>query len=287
LAELLQGSLRDIFTTIANALIEQPIALSAFVTAFALVLLGGSALTFVVKAGTVDVLIAANEAAGPIERDPLTFDTVSSASQFTLSRFTNGCARLHRPYLILGLLLMVVYGLSLAGYVGFVFYGYRAAEGRFFVVGWTFVAAAATALLIAWFALVNLLYLLMQIAIAVESIGVVDAFGAVLRFARAELRELAAVFLVVVGLVVVATLASWLAWSGVALIAFVPLIGLAVVPLQLLALVLRGLLFEYVGLTALGAYLTIYTTSPSRPFSPVLAPGVPRAPLATTPSAGS
>jgi len=32
LAELLQGSLRDIFTTIANALLEEPIALLAFMT---------------------------------------------------------------------------------------------------------------------------------------------------------------------------------------------------------------------------------------------------------------
>ena len=40
-------------------------------------------------------------------------------------------------------------------------------------------------------------------------------------------------------------LASALAWSGVGLIAFVPLVGLAVFPLQLAALLLRGLVFEY------------------------------------------
>jgi hypothetical protein len=38
------------------------------------------------------------------------------------------------------------------------------------------------------------------------------------------------------------------------LIAFVPLVGLAVFPLQLAALLVRGLAFEYLGLTALGAY---------------------------------
>ena len=65
-------------------------------------------------------------------------------------------------------------------------------------------------------------------------------------------------FLVVVVLVVAATFASALAWSGVGLIAFVPLVGLAVFPLQLAALLVRGLVFEYLGLTALGAYLTLY-----------------------------
>jgi hypothetical protein len=67
------------------------------------------------------------------------------------------------------------------------------------------------------------------------------------------------VFLVVFGLVVAATLASALAWSGVGLIAFVPLVGLAVFPLQLAALALRGLVFQYLGLTALGTYITLYT----------------------------
>ncbi len=57
---------------------------------------------------------------------------------------------------------------------------------------------------------------------------------------------------------VAATFASALAWSGVGLIAFVPLVGLAVFPLQLAALLLRGLVFEYLGLTALGAYVTLY-----------------------------
>jgi hypothetical protein len=55
-----------------------------------------------------------------------------------------------------------------------------------------------------------------------------------------------------------ATLVSALAWSGVGLIAFVPLVGLAVFPLQIAALIVRGLVFEYIGLTSLGAYLTLY-----------------------------
>jgi hypothetical protein len=105
---------------------------------------------------------------------------------------------------------------------------------------------------------VNLLYLLLQIAIAYEGVGVSDGLRAVVRFIRAEFRELAGVFLVVLALVVAATLASALAWSGVGLIAFVPLVGLAVFPLQIAALLLRGLVFEYLGLTALGAYATIY-----------------------------
>jgi hypothetical protein len=39
-------------------------------------------------------------------------------------------------------------------------------------------------------------------------------------------------------------------------------VGLAVFPLQMAALLLRGLVFEYIGLTALGAYLTLYHPAP-------------------------
>jgi hypothetical protein len=275
LADLLQGDLREIFTTIASTLMSEPVALVAFVTAFTLVLFGGSVLMFAVKGGTIEVLLAANAAAGPIERQPLTVESLRPAAQFTLQRFTDGCARMFRPYLMLGFGLMVVYALSVAGYLAFVAYGYRAAEGRALVIGWTVIAALAAAMVVAWITVINFLYLLLQIAMAVEGVGLAQGARAAARFMRAEVRDLTGVFLVVVALVVAATLASALAWSGVALIAFVPLVGLAVVPLQLVALLVRGLVFEYLGLTALGAYLTLYLGYASRRAEAMSAVGSP------------
>lgn len=264
LTELLRGSVGHIFTTIAVALMSEPLALVAFVTAFAVVLLGGSMLMFLVKGGTVDVLVTANAEAGPIEQHPLTFDMLRHVSRFTLKRFTDGCARLFRPYLKLGLVLMIVYALSAGGYLMFVVYGYRVVEGRALIIGWTFVAALLAVLLVAWITIVNMLYLLLQIAMAVEGVGLNEGCRATARFIRAERRDLFNVFLVVVALVIAATLVSALAWSGVGLIAFVPLVGLAVFPLQLAALLLRGLAFSYLGLTTLGAYLTLYQAYASR-----------------------
>src|SRR5260370_1768687 len=91
-----------------------------------------------------------------------------------------------------------------------------------------------------------------------ENLGLGDRWGPGCGFVPGEFLELAGVFLIVFGLVIAATLASARAWSGVGLIAFVPLVGLAVFPLQIAALLLRGIVFEYLGLTALGAYLTLY-----------------------------
>jgi hypothetical protein len=259
LAELLQGSIRDIFTTVAGALMSEPVALVAFITAFTLVLCGGSVLMFAVKGGTVDVLIAANAAAGTIEHQPITYEHLHGAARFSLERFTAGCTRLFRRYLALGGVLMVAYGVSAGAYLAFVIYGYRAAGGRALIIGWTLIAAVAAIALVVWITIVNLFYLLMQVATAMEDLPLGAAAARVAGFVRAEFRELLGVFLVVLGLLVAAMLASALAWSGVGLIAFVPLVGLAVFPLQIAALLLRGLVFEYLGLTALGAYITLYT----------------------------
>lgn len=213
---------------------------------------------FVVKGGTVEVMMAANAAAGPIERVPLTIDSVRSAATFSLQRFTAGCARLYRPYLVLGVCLMLVYGATIAAYLAVIVSGYRAAEGHALKIGWKVFAQPAL-LLVAWTTVVNFLYLLVQVAVAVEGVGVMTGVKHVTRFVRREFRELVSLFGVVVALVAAATLASALAWSGVGLVAFVPLVGLAVFPLQLAALVVRGLVFEFLGLTTLGAYLTLYT----------------------------
>jgi hypothetical protein len=271
LANVLQGSTREIFTTIANALMSEPVALVSFVAAFSIVLLGGSVFMFLVKGGTVEVLLTANERTGAIEQEPITVATIKAASAFGLQRFTAGCARLFRRYLALGLALMVVYGISGGGYLAFVVLGYRAAGDRMLIIRWTFVAALAAIALVSWITIVNLLYLLIQLSIAVDDVGVVEGCRAVARFIRAEFRELSGVFLVVLGVVIAATFASALAWSGVGLIAFVPLVGLAVFPLQIAALLVRGLVFEYIGLTAVGAYLSLYRRHGARVYVPAAA----------------
>jgi hypothetical protein len=257
LAALLQGGAREMLTAIADALRAEPAALVAFVGAFSIALLTGSIFMFLVKGGSVTVLLAAARSARAIESEPVTADGLRGAAAFSLERFTGGCRRLFRPYLALGLTLMLVYALSAGAYLTFVVIGYRASEGRAWLIGWTAVAALAGVALVLWITAVNLLYLLMQISIAAgTSPG--RALPAVVRFIRTAPRELGAVFLVVLGLMVLATFASALVWSGVGLVAFVPLVGLAVFPLQMAALLLRGIVFEYIGLSALAAYASLY-----------------------------
>jgi hypothetical protein len=55
-----------------------------------------------------------------------------------------------------------------------------------------------------------------------------------------------------------ATGASILATTQLGLIGFVPFIGLAALPLQVLAWLVRGVVFQFVGLTGLATYLRIH-----------------------------
>ena len=257
IGHLLQGSLNEIFTTLARALMAEPVAFAGFVVSFTVVLLGGSMLMFTLKGGTVEVFIASNAVAGPIERGAVRWESIRAVSRFSVERFVQGCTRLYARYLTLGLLLMLAYAISGCAYLAFLFYGYKTIGGLPFI-GWASLAAVSGIALVVWITAINLVYLLLQIAVAIEDISVADACRVVARLVRSNGRDLGGVFVVIFVMIVGATLASALALSGVGLIAFVPLVGLVVFPLQLAAWLLRGLVFEYIGLTAIGAYLTVY-----------------------------
>ncbi len=258
LAELLQGDLRDMVMAIVSALMASPAALIAFVLAFTLVLVGGSVTTFIIKGGTVSVLAAAERTAGPVERPPLRLEAVRRASVWGIDSFLAGCSRLWRRYIRIGLGLLIAYAVTAGAYIPFMVWGYAHANNSGLLLGWTVAALLATSAMIVWLTVLNFLYLMVQMVVAVEDVGVRTGARLALAFVWGHLREVAGVFGVVLVMVVVATGASILATAGLGLIAFVPLVGLAVLPLQLAAWFLRGIVFEYLALTALGAYLSHY-----------------------------
>ncbi len=258
LSELLRGDARDIVTSIIAALMQSPIALAAFVAAGLIVLVGGSILTFVVKAGTIAVLAEAERVAGPIERPPLRLEALRRAAVVAIEPFIAGCRRLWRRYVRIGLGLLFVYALTAGVYLAFMLGGYALAGNSAVLLGWTAAAAVASSVLIVWITLVNFFYLITQMVVAIEDVSVREGVRLAVTFVWGHLREVAAVFGVVLVLAVVATAASILATAGLGLIAFVPLVGLAVLPLQLAAWLLRGIVFEYLALAALGAYLSHY-----------------------------
>jgi len=258
MSELLRGDAREIVTSIVTVLMQSPGALAAFAAAGLLVLVGGSMLTWVVKAGTIALLAEAERIAGPVERPPLRFETLRRASVVAIEPFIEGSKRLWRRYVRIGIGLLLVYALTAAGYLAFMLGGYALAGNPAVLLGWTAAAAMASSVLIVWITLVNFFYLITQMVVAIEDVSVREGVRLALIFVWGHLREVAAVFGVVLVVVVVATAASILATTGLGLIAFVPLVGLAVLPLQLAAWLVRGIVFEYLALAALGAYLSHY-----------------------------
>lgn len=265
IADLLAGDLREVMTAVGATLLEQPATLAAFVVAIAIALAGGGVLGFLVKGGTVSVMVSGERRAEDIEHLPLRVPVLARASGFSVEAFLAGCRRLFRRYLRLGLALFAVYLLSGGLYLAVVFGGYRAVADTGVAMGWTVVAALCSVALLLWITVVNLLYLLLQMTVAVEDCSVRMAVRLVRRFLEQRGRDVGVVFLLLLAFVVVATGASLVATAGLSLVSFVPLIGFAAFPLQAVSWLLRGLVFQYLGLTALGAYLALYRGAASDP----------------------
>jgi hypothetical protein len=73
-----------------------------------------------------------------------------------------------------------------------------------------------------------------------------------------DARQVVGIFAIMGAVVILAVAASMAAASGVALAAWMPFAGLLVLPLQALAWLLRGLVFQFLALSALSAYQAQY-----------------------------
>lgn len=248
---LLTLELRELAATIVALLLSRPLVLTAVAAAMAVAVIGASLFVFLVKGGTVGVLVRGERVAGELEQPPLRPELLAQASVFSIELFSESASALFPRYARLGAVLMAVYLASGVAYVTLLF-----ARG-WLGDGWL-ITFLLTVGFVAWITIVNLLYLLVQVIIAAENCSALTAARRVVVFLRRSRWSVVGVFLAILALVVFATIASLLATAALGLVAFVPLIGLAVLPLQLLAWLLRSLVFQYIALTSVGAYLKLY-----------------------------
>ena len=250
--DLLSLEWREIAGTIIASLLSHPVVLAAFLASLGVVIVGGALFIFLVKAGAVAILVKGEREAGPIEQPPLHFDGVKRASKFSSELYIELARLLFPRYARLGFMLMGVYLVSASLYLAAAYEsGFRGDLGGLLTL-------VMTAGFVSWITIVNLIYLLMQIVIAAEDCSVAKAWRHVVAFIRQQRRDVSTVFGVILALVIAATGVSLLATAALGLIAFVPFVGLAVLPLQLLAWVFRGVVFQFLGLTSVGAYMRLY-----------------------------
>jgi len=257
--DLLDLEWREMAGTIITSLLSHPVVLTAFLLSLGVVVVGGSLFVFLIKAGAVAVLVRGEREAGVIEQPPLHFDVVSRASRFSAEVFIDSARALFPRYMRLGFMLMAIYLVSGGLYLVAAYEsGFRGDLGGLL----TFVMTVG---FVCWITIINLMYLLMQIVIAAEDCSVAKAWRHMGAFVRQQRRGVSLVFGVILALVVAATGVSFLATAALGLIAFVPFIGLAVLPLQLLAWIFRGIVFQFLGLTSIGAYLRLYREGRLKP----------------------
>ncbi|HEX7085365.1 MAG TPA: hypothetical protein VF198_03315 [Vicinamibacterales bacterium] len=255
--DFLDRRLTGVLAAVVAALHRHPGALAGYLAGLLVVVVGGSVLMFVAKAGTVRVLVEAERAAGPIERPPLRARETWTASRFTLERFGEGIDRYKGRFVRLGLLLLAVYAAAGLAYLAGVAALHRWTAALGLPIAGSMLAAVTALALAALITVVNLFYLLAQILVVALDCGVRRALGHLTPLVRREWRLLGGVFLVMLVVVLLATAASILATGALGFVGFVPVVGLAMLPLQLLAWLARGLLFQFLGLTALGAYARV------------------------------
>jgi hypothetical protein len=249
-AALLALDVREMGTTVFALLTARPATLVAFIAAVGTAVLGVSTLAFLIKAGTVAIVVASERATGPVEDSAPMEPGAGVAARFSVDQFNAAVRKFGARFVRLGCGLLVAYAVSGAVYFQFVF-GAGAAGA------WVS-AAAATATLVVWITLVNLLYLLVQVVMAAEDCGVLSGCRSVLLLVARAWPAVLRVCMFVLALVAGATVASLLATAALGFVAFVPFVWLAVLPLQLLAWVLRALVQQFISLGAVAAYASVY-----------------------------
>jgi hypothetical protein len=223
--------------------------------AVSIVAVGGGIILFLVKAGTLTVLARAErQASDELHAGSMRFDLMRRANASELEVFLGGVRRFGRRYVVLGAWMMAAYAVIGTGYVAAVISTYHLAERTEWISAFPLALLAATSGLVVLITIVNLLYLLLQIIVVSADCRLSEALSRLRVFLLHDARQVAGIFGVILTLTVLGTAASLLVTAGLGLIAWVPLVGLAVVPLQAAAWLVRGLVFEFFDLTALSAY---------------------------------
>jgi hypothetical protein len=250
--------LRATAELIIGALATAPAALTSFFAALALVGLGGEAIVFALKSGTLAVIVAAERQVADDRPLPIDAESLRRASAYSLTAVYEGIQHFGRRALVLALWLGGVYLVIGGLYLTVVAFGFSIAARLSWMPAWPLLMVVATAVGVVAVAAINLAYDLLRVIVLTDDCSVPQAAMRLRGFVVEDSRQVIGIFSVMAALVLVATAASFFAAAGLAFIAWVPFVGLVVVPLQAAAWIIRGLGFQFLELSALAAYQTQY-----------------------------
>jgi hypothetical protein len=255
---IFSGGLRSAAGIVIASLLTRPVALWSFVMSLCVVAGGSGVISWLAQAGVRGTLAAGERMAGDVHRPPLRIDALRRAGAFSVEGFLAAVSRFGRRFVLLGAWLYVGYAILATLAVTTLTLSMRLAERD----GWSVVlplsAVVVTAVGLVVVGALQLTQALLQTIMTTDDCRLSVSVARLRLFLLHDARQVLGIFGVVLLLVLLATAASVLATTGLALIAWVPLVGLAVVPLQLAAWLVRGVIFQYMDLTAWSAYQSQY-----------------------------
>jgi hypothetical protein len=259
LASILSNGLRSGAGTVLRSLVDAPGALAAFVAALGVVAVGGGVVVCLVRAGTVAALTDGERAApDTLHAGSIRADALRRADASRIEGFLDGVSRFGRRFVVLGLWLMAAYAVLGAAYLGVLVAAYRWAERAEWISAVPIAALVASSAFVVALSAINLLYMLLQIVVVADDCAIGVALRRLRGFLTHDARQVAGIFGVILTVLLAGAAASIVMTAGLGLVAWVPLVGLAVIPLQAAAWLVRGLVFDFIGLTSLAAYLGHY-----------------------------
>jgi hypothetical protein len=242
---------------VLGALAESPVALGAFLGALAIAAIGGEVLMFVVKAGTLAVVVAADREAGEVQDEPFGTETLQDASRFRLDLVIESSRHFATRAVMLALGLGAIYLFVGLGYVAVVMQrAWTPSAG--WIAAWPVLVLLATSVSVVSIEAASLAYDLLRVIVITDDCSVRAAMTRLRRFVIEDARQVLGIFGVMAAVVLLATAASLLATAGLAPVAYIPIVGLTIVPLQVAVWLFRGLLFQALSLASLSAYQTQY-----------------------------
>jgi hypothetical protein len=243
---------------VLGSLAGSPAALLAFLAALAVTAIGGEALTFIVRAGSLTVFVDADCAAGDVESRPFDAEALRRANRFGLAVVIDGARHYARRAVVLAVGLGAIYCTLGLAYVVVVTSGLHAAPAGRWTPVWPLLVLLATSTGIVAVTAANLAYDLLRVVIVTDDCSVRTALDRLGRFVIDDARQVIGIFSVIAGVGLIGGAASILATAGLAPIAYVPVVGLIIVPLQAALWLVRGLVFQAVSLVSLAAYQAQY-----------------------------
>jgi hypothetical protein len=255
--EIVAEGVRATADLVMGSLTAAPLALAAFLVALAVVGLGGAMLMHVIKAGTLLVLVRGDRAGGEFHRAPISQMALRPAAAFSLATVVDGARRFGRRTVTLTLWLGVAYLFVAAGLALVIALQSRLAASRW-APAWPLLLLIATSASAVAIMLINVVFDLVRLVVVTDDCRTREAARRLKTFVIADARQVLGIFGVMTALLTVTTAASLTAVASVTLVAWVPIAGLIVVPLQIIAWLVRGVLLQCLALTALAAYQTQY-----------------------------